>query len=114
MICVVKRDFLFSLFIFRNLKMRLRDASCKNSEKRFQKIEQALADGRFLPNQNRIKKGFVSESGDCKMTTYLRRFRFWKLKSWRHAGLGWLAGLAGLAGWAGTRFLLLIIKVIKT
>ena len=79
--------------------MRLRDASCKNSEQKFQKIEQALADGRFLPNQNRIKKEFISESSQYKMTTYLRRFRFWKLQSWRLAGLGWLAGWAGWLGW---------------
>ena len=77
--------------------MRLRDASCKNSGKRFQKIQQALADGRFLPSQNRIKKGVVSQSGDCKMKRYLRRFTFYTKKSWRK--LGWLARLAGLAGW---------------
>ena len=61
-------------FFFRNLKMRLRDASCKHFGKRFLKIQQALADARFLRSQNRIKKRVVSESGDCKMTRYLRRF----------------------------------------
>ena len=80
MISLVKQEHFPILFFFRNLKMRLRHASCKIFGKRVQKIELALAEARFLRGQNRIKKGVVSQSGDCKMTTFMRRFRFLKRK----------------------------------
>ena len=107
MIPLVKQEHFPILFFFRNLKMRLRDASCKHFGKRLKKIQQALAEARFLRGENRIKKEVVSQSGDCKMTTLWKRNRFLKVTIWRLP----FGGTFWLAGFAGRRFLVLIIKV---
>ena len=47
------------------------------------------------------QKVIISESGDCKMTTLMRRDRFLAMKSWQRLWLGWLGWLAGWLGLAG-------------
>ena len=78
--------------------MRLRDASCKNSGKRFQKIQQALADGRFLAESKSYQKRvhfskWPSQNDDVPETLLI--FQGSKLT------VRWAGWLAGLAGWAG-------------
>ena len=73
------------LFFFRNLKMRLRHASCRKFPK-----------NSYLGIQieiNRIKKLIISEKCGVKIATTPRRYRFWKVKFWRwlQFELGWLA-----------------------
>ena len=68
---------------FRNLKMRFRNASCRN-----------FRNNSYLGIQtkiNRIKKVIISENSEKQMTTLWGRNWFFKVNIWRDP-VGWLAG----------------------